>query len=315
MTSWIVKIGKEFPEHWEVALADGFWDVPESATALGTLEPGDDVFFWQTGQSELSGFKGWTRATTGVEKITSGSKRARWTDVDGGRYTRRFHFEAVSTALRSNPRWADWNKETYAKMGTRFAAQASVNPVVNGEVQEFLRGLFAPADVGFPGRGVEPMITAHGEDDAATTASPFKADPDEDSREFEGRVIATRRGQPRFRKALLDAYGGACAVTGCTARPALEAAHILPYRGDHTNDVRNGLLLRADVHTLFDLFLITVAEDLTMCVAPRLAGAGYEKYDGQPLLLPAEETHRPSADALAHHRSQCGWLASDDGPM
>jgi putative restriction endonuclease len=69
------------------------------------------------------------------------------------------------------------------------------------------------------------------------------------------RQIVARQGQPGFRSALLAAYQGRCAVTGCDAVPALEGAHLLAYRSPESNVVTNGLLLRADIHTLFDLGL------------------------------------------------------------
>ena len=72
----------------------------------------------------------------------------------------------------------------------------------------------------------------------------------EDARKRISRMIAQRRGQSAFRNNLFDAYGGRCAITGCEVPDVLEAAHIFPYRGEDTNKVVNGLLLRADVHTL-----------------------------------------------------------------
>jgi hypothetical protein len=72
------------------------------------------------------------------------------------------------------------------------------------------------------------------------------------------REILSRRGQERFRNALRERFGGQCAITGCSLLAVLEAAHIVPYRGEADNNVMNGLLLRADVHTLFDLNLIGV---------------------------------------------------------
>lgn len=55
--------------------------------------------------------------------------------------------------------------------------------------------------------------------------------------------VVQRQGQPAFRRALIKAYGGKCAVTDCDAEEALEAAHIVPYQGPETNHVTNGLLL------------------------------------------------------------------------
>ena len=73
--------------------------------------------------------------------------------------------------------------------------------------------------------------------------------------------VLCRRGQGKFRRKLLKSYGGTCAVTGCQIEALLEAAHILPHRGTASNFIGNGLLLRADIHTLFDLGLLTIRSD------------------------------------------------------
>jgi hypothetical protein len=70
--------------------------------------------------------------------------------------------------------------------------------------------------------------------------------------------IVQRQGQGLFRRRLLEAYGRRCAITGCATEAVLEAVHITPYLGKAANDLTNGLLLRSDLHTLFDLGLIGV---------------------------------------------------------
>jgi hypothetical protein len=104
-------------------------------------------------------------------------------------------------------------------------------------------------------------------------------------------AIKTRRGQPAFRKALLEAYGGTCCITGCTVQEVLEAAHISPH-GDETNySVYNGLLLRADVHTLFDLGLLRFDETGVVHVDDTLNGSEYYQYEGHKMVergLPIE---------------------------
>ena len=89
------------------------------------------------------------------------------------------------------------------------------------------------------------------------TPSRNVIDPTEDGRRRIIRQIAERRGQPKFRKDLVDYFGG-CVITGCKDIPALEAAHIIAYNGDETNSIYNGLLLRSDIHTLFDLSLVKI---------------------------------------------------------
>jgi HNH endonuclease len=86
-----------------------------------------------------------------------------------------------------------------------------------------------------------------------------------DERERLFRQIRARRGQRAFREKLRARYGDRCAISGCNILDVLEAAHIRPYRGDLDNHVENGLLLRADLHTLFDLDLIGI-EPFTLTV-------------------------------------------------
>ncbi|MGG7567917.1 HNH endonuclease [Rhodovulum sp. DZ06] len=135
----------------------------------------------------------------------------------------------------------------------------------------------------------------------------FEADNIEDLRERELRRLHVRRGQARFRQGLLEAYQGRCAVTGTRVSAVLEAAHIMPYRGAATNHVQNGLLLRSDIHALFDQGLLAIdAEALTVVVSSELAGSAYDKIAGKKLRLPAAPEHQPSKDALAKHRQWAG---------
>jgi putative restriction endonuclease len=117
--------------------------------------------------------------------------------------------------------------------------------------------------------------------------------------------VRRRQGGARFRRALLQAYDSRCAMTRYDATPALEAAHILPYRGPQTNHVANGLLLRADMHDLFDLGLIAVdTSAMRLLVADDLVGTEYEQYSGKSIWVPREVEARPSIEALEKHRVQ-----------
>jgi hypothetical protein len=118
-------------------------------------------------------------------------------------------------------------------------------------------------------------------------------------------TVVQRQGQPEFRNRLIEAYGERCAVTGCDAVDALEAAHIRPYLGQRTNTVTNGLLLRADIHTLFDKGLLTIdADRMVVVIHQTLASTDYRSLDGQLIRLPVNPRHHPNRDALRHHRRQ-----------
>lgn len=114
--------------------------------------------------------------------------------------------------------------------------------------------------------------------------------------------VARRQGQASFRRKLLEAYNGRCAITGTGVADVLQAAHIRPYNGQATNHVTNGLLLRADLHTLFDLKLITINPvSLKIVVSKSLRGTMYWQYDGKKLALPDKPAMHPSSQALEDH--------------
>lgn len=134
---------------------------------------------------------------------------------------------------------------------------------------------------------------------------PFDPHAHTDSRLKVVRAVHQRQGGNRFRRALLTAYEGRCAITQYDAPPALEAAHIVPYKGPQTNHVVNGLLLRADMHDLFDLGLIAVdTASMQLRLATELAGTMYEEYADSPLWLPKDDSLRPNLEALEIHREQ-----------
>lgn len=129
-----------------------------------------------------------------------------------------------------------------------------------------------------------------------------KFDSEEDERERRLVEGVIRRGQQRFRKCLVDAYGGACAVTACDVDSALQAAHISGYRGAKSQIASNGLLLRADLHQMFDRYIWSVDPgSLKIELAPSLAGTAYERLHGRKLKLPNRKTDRPDPVRLHAH--------------
>jgi len=122
------------------------------------------------------------------------------------------------------------------------------------------------------------------------------------SRQSTLRSVSIRQGQGSFRSKLLEAYQNCCCITGESEMATLEAAHIHPYRGKETNDVQNGLLLRSDWHTLFDLGYWTIDESLTVVVSSLLTSRYYRGFAGKTAILPELTKHRPSKSALRFHR-------------
>lgn len=116
--------------------------------------------------------------------------------------------------------------------------------------------------------------------------------------EVQQRAIKIRRGQAKFREKLLSAYGRTCAVTGCKIVELLEAAHIQPHAEEPNYSVTNGLLIRADIHTLFDLNLLSVDSRLRIRLAPSLLKSEYKEYEGKPLKEPGTVSEMPSPFSL-----------------
>jgi hypothetical protein len=103
--------------------------------------------------------------------------------------------------------------------------------------------------------------------------------------------IRTRRGQAQFRRALIEAYDGKCAFSGCDVLDVLESAHVVPHAQGGSYAVSNGLLLRADLHTLFDLQLICIDENRKIRIADSLYGTMYQEFDGKVVRLPNHRQH------------------------
>lgn len=130
---------------------------------------------------------------------------------------------------------------------------------------------------------------------------------DEDGRKRTLASIVRRRGQAAFRQSLLDAYEGRCAITGCDVVDALEAAHITPYMGHQTNTLQNGLLLRTDIHTLFDLGKIAICPNqFRIILHPDLKRGYYSALEGKMIAVPKNKSAWPSKFAIEKHKKESG---------
>ena len=119
--------------------------------------------------------------------------------------------------------------------------------------------------------------------------------------------VRPRLGQSSFRVLVTEAYQRRCAITGESTLMALEAAHIVPYSGEGGHEVRNGLLLRADFHRLFDAGLVSVTPDLRVRISQRIKkewfnGKVYYRLDNEPLsIVPIHPSMRPDPACLDWH--------------
>jgi hypothetical protein len=175
-----------------------------------------------------------------------------------------------------------WSKrpESYASLEAAAEALAKLRSITLGEEKvSFLRLLQHPLI-----RELEDSLPSELERttpvSSATELELFRAD----RRAVRPQTAVIRSGQGNFRLAMLSRYGFACCVTGCTVETLLEAAHIIPYRGDHSDDELNGLLLRVDIHRLFDAYLISVnPRTYTVEVANALDDEFYKRLHGKQL--------------------------------
>lgn len=147
----------------------------------------------------------------------------------------------------------------------------------------------------------------------AQAISVTKAEPTEEApllqvqpRYGDPRLVRPRLGQNTFRIAVLDAYNRGCAVTHEHSLPALEASHIRPFAQNGPHEIRNGLLLRADLHRLFDKGYVTVTPEYRLEVSSRLQadyhnGRTYYPLHGTQLQIPVTSSNWPDREYLEWH--------------
>ena len=119
-------------------------------------------------------------------------------------------------------------------------------------------------------------------------------------------LIQPRLGQEAFRHVVIDAYGRRCAVTQERTLPALDAAHIRPYSEGGEHKVSNGLLLRRDIHSLFDSGYVTVTTDLRFEVSKKIReefenGRDYYELHGNKVHVPEKSLFIPEQSILEWH--------------
>jgi len=122
-------------------------------------------------------------------------------------------------------------------------------------------------------------------------------------------LIIPRLGQGAFRIAVMEAYERKCAVTDGKVLPALDAAHIKPYGegGEHIKS--NGILLRKDIHSVFDAGYVTIKEDFTFSVSKKVKeifnnGEEYLRLHGTVIRRPDRKADWPDVDLLRWHNKE-----------
>jgi putative restriction endonuclease len=137
--------------------------------------------------------------------------------------------------------------------------------------------------------------------------NPFYVKEGEQDRYRTNVMTKVRNGQGSFRVMVTDIYQRRCAISGERTLPVLEAAHIKPYENEGPHLISNGLLLRADIHKLFDHGYMTITDQFKIEVSRKIKeefenGRDYYKYHGGDLLiLPKRESEKPARLFLEWH--------------
>ena len=117
-------------------------------------------------------------------------------------------------------------------------------------------------------------------------------------KEISETLITKREGQAQFKRRMLETYSNRCCISGEETPELLEAAHIQPYINSKSNHSQNGLLLRKDLHTLFDNGLLNISQLYKIRLSPQIKSKYYLDFEGKSLSLPLEEINYPSKQAL-----------------
>lgn len=120
-------------------------------------------------------------------------------------------------------------------------------------------------------------------------------------------TVIPRLGQGSFRIMVTDVYHRRCAVTHERTLPALEAGHIKPFSDSGPHNIKNGILLRSDIHRLFDTGYVTITSDFRFEVSRRIReeyenGRDYYALNGRPLHLPDKNEFRPGSEFIIWHQ-------------
>ena len=121
--------------------------------------------------------------------------------------------------------------------------------------------------------------------------------------------VFPRLGQGTFRSMVLDSYNRRCAITGEKILPILHSAHIKPYNEGGEHSINNGILLREDIHTLFDRGYVTISTDYHFEVSNRIKtdfnnGKNYYSLHGTKILLPNKQEQHPDKEILSWHNNK-----------
>lgn len=141
--------------------------------------------------------------------------------------------------------------------------------------------------------------------EVASSARGF-ADREQQASYGEPVLVRPRLGQGAFRILVTDNYRRRCAISRERTLPALDAAHIRPFSDGGPHESSNGILLRRDIHSLFDLGYVTITPELKFEVSKKIReefenGRHYYALHGSGIAVPDSPDRRPDPSALTWH--------------
>lgn len=196
------------------------------------------------------------------------------------------------------PSPADFKGPT--QVGKSYDVEYGTGLMLREEVAARLAAIASRATVG-------AVTRPSGRPDISSTPGPATQATIDPPRYGTPILVAPRLGQGSFRALVTDAYSYRCAISRERTLPVLQAAHIRPYAEDGKHELSNGLLLRSDLHTLFDQHYLTIDPNKkTLVVSKRIReqfenGRDYYEMSDRPLAQPANALALPSTDNLEYH--------------
>lgn len=149
----------------------------------------------------------------------------------------------------------DKNSSTFKKLYESLVAYSdSIGRKVSARIVDGPGAIHVPKDFQANQANQDTQITRT----VKQLEALFEEALDDDNEALQVLVAKVRKGQPKFRRNLMVAYGGLCVLSDHGPEEVLEAAHILPHAESGINKLDNGLLMRADIHSLFDAHLIKI---------------------------------------------------------
>jgi hypothetical protein len=280
--------------------------------------------FRKYGRMVESNFRGLFPKARAVRSIkTPGTLRITWRDKDSDGYTDVFPSDTFTKPPRkfdlqhdvTGPRGGDYEAKCRVTVRRKSAdLNYEVFPKFNNEQKMYLgvmRIQFADLDR----TSVAVLLWKEQSSDVfepvAFETSDYQLSPVAGYTGATGkarrvmRKVRERSGQSAFRQHLRKVYHNTCCISGCAVSEALEGAHIDPYVGPDSDHPQNGLLLRRDLHALFDAFLIGINPRNRTIVVAAIAKTwpGYADLNNKPLMPPRRgaASHGPAELALTNH--------------